>query len=348
MVFLENGIRIFNSTGALIGGATANLGNKLNNNGNNGIVLSGNSAGNTLQNNQIFENNFYGISTVDNSTNNLISQNAIYCNLLGGIQLTGGVNPNPPIIINLTNDTITGTADPFHLIELFLNIPETCSTINFCQGKTYIGSTVADGNGDWIFDVSGTNLTPGYLVSATAIEGFTHTSEFSTCLIIADSCFSAYELPMNASPCIGNPITADFTFANPSLATSPPINACAVDYDVKDLWFKIIVPESGNLLIRHNSLDSVESLVEVYEGDCLEGLTSILCDTLFQEANLLFITNQNAGATLYLRVWDAGNDDIGQIQLSAHELPLDLNQATICNGPDGSGERKPSDFIIPI
>lgn len=343
--FSGSAIVIHNATNALIGGATANLGNSLCQNGNYGILLSGTSNSSIIQYNQISENNFHGIATVDDAINNRISQNAIYCNRQGGITLTGG-NPTPPTINTSTNTTISGTADPHHLIELFSTSPSNCETDNFCQGKTYLGNITADMNGDWSFNASNANLLPGQLISATATDNLTHTSEFSTCVILANTCPSAYELTMNDAPCEGAPITADFTFATSSLVGNPPMNACAMDYDVQDLWFKVTVPESGNLLIRHKSLDSVETLVEVYTGDCQGGLTSILCDTLFQEPNILYLTSQASGTTLYLRVWDAGNDDIGQIQLSAHALPVDLNEAIICNGADGSGARKPSDFII--
>ncbi|MEM1121484.1 MAG: S8 family serine peptidase [Bacteroidota bacterium] len=344
--FVDNGLVVHDASEVTIGGDLPHLGNTLKNNGRDGLFLSGNTSSSTIWNNTISDNNFYGIRGSSSSSNHLITQNSIFCNRIQGIHLLGGSQPAAPLVEIANNQLILGQALPEQTIELFQNLPQDCETDNHCQATNFLGTVDVGGDGRWTFESQEAGLFPGHSIAATATENGENTSEISNCQVIGDSCRSAYELSVFDAPCSGTPIIADLTWANPSLATNFPVDACATDYDVRDLWFKVIVPASGNLLLRHHTLDSLETLVEVLSGDCEEGFISLSCDTLYQEANLVFITNRSEGETLYLRIWDDGNDEVGLFQLSAHQLPVDLNEATICDGQSGSGERKPNEFII--
>jgi|GEM_PF-4651593 len=144
-----------------------------------GAIGKGNLIGNNLG---------YGISVVGaKSTGNKLTQNSIFCNTNGGINLTdqngygigsGNLGYTAPIISTATNNSASGTAAPNDLIELFID--DSCPD---CQGKTYVGTTVADALGDWMF----TGQLSGTIV-ATATDTFGNTSPFSACAIVTNLC----------------------------------------------------------------------------------------------------------------------------------------------------------------
>ena len=108
-----------------------------------------------------------------------VSKNSLFCNgngiLLDWVLYT---RPKPFVAINKISATrVGGTSLPNSIIELFYD--DACPG---CEGKTYIGSTTADANGNWIYN--GNNS--GGIV-ATATDTYGATSEFSSATINTDS-----------------------------------------------------------------------------------------------------------------------------------------------------------------
>ena len=103
-----------------------------------------------------------------------ISKNSFFCNLKG-IDINWALpRPKPFIsIIELTSTQVAGKSLPKSIIELFYD--DVCPG---CEGKIYIGSTTADANGRWSYNV---NNTGG--IVATATDTYGATSEFSTATI---------------------------------------------------------------------------------------------------------------------------------------------------------------------
>ena len=107
-----------------------------------------------------------------------ISKNSLFCNG-AGIDIAWALQrPKPFVAINkVTSTQVGGNSLPNAIIELFYD--DACPG---CEGKTYIGSTTADANGNWIYNG---NNTGG--IVATATDTYGATSEFSTATLNTDS-----------------------------------------------------------------------------------------------------------------------------------------------------------------
>jgi titin len=207
----RNGIAIlFGSASNTIGGATPGEGNIISGNDEEGIYLS-ESSSNTVQGNSIGTdargvvsigngyravrvrngsmdnvigpdnimafNGFRGVSVEDPaSTGNQITQNSIYSNSLGGIGIFGGAQNGiaAPFITSTTLSSVTvsgGSSCPSCTVEVFSNL------VDERQGRTYLGSTTADGSGDWSLTVE---CISGNYLTATVTDITDGTSEFSS------------------------------------------------------------------------------------------------------------------------------------------------------------------------
>ena len=108
-----------------------------------------------------------------------ISRNSIFCNG-GGIapDLQQYNHPAPYVNITLlTTGIVGGTALPNSTIELFYD--DECTG---CEGKTYIGTTVTDNNGNWSYSLTATGA-----IVATATDTYGATSAFSIATINTDN-----------------------------------------------------------------------------------------------------------------------------------------------------------------
>ena len=123
-------------------------------------------------------NNGYGVFEFWCS-NITISRNSFFCNNIG-ITMNWLVPGRPQPFVNislLTAGQVGGTALPGSTIELFYD--DECPG---CEGKTYIGSTTADANGNWTYALTATGA-----IVATATDTYGATSMFSTATINADN-----------------------------------------------------------------------------------------------------------------------------------------------------------------
>ncbi len=103
------------------------------------------------------------------SLSNTVTANGIYRNTGKGILLMGGGNANlaAPVVVAVSATTVQGTACAGCRVEIFSDDED--------EGRTFEGSTVADGGGNWSLQVSAT----GPNVTATATDAAGNTSEFS-------------------------------------------------------------------------------------------------------------------------------------------------------------------------
>ncbi|MBN1991821.1 MAG: right-handed parallel beta-helix repeat-containing protein [Anaerolineae bacterium] len=114
-----------------------------------------------------------GIFVMENgSINNTLRQNRIYHNDDNGILLRDGGNQElfPPILTNVSTNTVSGQAPPNSTVEIFSDAED--------EGQYYHGSTSANASGNFTFTqasaFTGTNVT------ATATDNTGNTSEFSS------------------------------------------------------------------------------------------------------------------------------------------------------------------------
>jgi hypothetical protein len=126
---------------------------------------------------------------------NWLSENLIYCNSGIGINLTlsNGNNNNKPTpvltgVVVATN-TLSGTASANDYIEVFID--NACPT---CQGRTFLGSTSANGAGAWSFSNAAITSTNNLTATATDASGTNrNTSQFATCISTLPLQFVSFE-----------------------------------------------------------------------------------------------------------------------------------------------------------
>jgi hypothetical protein len=193
----------------VVGGATPEEGNLISGNGVNGVnmgdsgtmwnVVAGNYIGTDLSGtaalgnvadgvhidngarlnvigpgNIIAHNGESGVKVLGADTwGNTITANSIYGNAGSGIINSEGGNDElpPPMLIHVGTRIIRGTAPPNSKVEVFVD--------ELDQGRTFQGTTVADGEGTFTFTLA-VGALAGPKVTATAVDAEGNTSEFST------------------------------------------------------------------------------------------------------------------------------------------------------------------------
>jgi gliding motility-associated-like protein len=110
-------------------------------------------------------------------SNITISRNSFACNGIGITYNWLLTRPAPFVTINtLSAGSVGGTSLPESTVELFYD--DECPG---CEGKTYIGTTTADNNGNWTYGLTATGA-----IVATATDIYGATSPFSTATINTD------------------------------------------------------------------------------------------------------------------------------------------------------------------
>ncbi|THV58940.1 T9SS type A sorting domain-containing protein [Chryseobacterium candidae] len=178
---------------------------------------------------------------------------------------------------------------------------------------------------DLFSSLSLTGQTPGatLYISVSKYDDYTENGEFQ---------ISAYDLiPAandNCAEAISLSVGTDFssgaiTATNLTATTDGPTASCNSDA-VENVWFKVVVPASGKLMIETDQVaDSLfdDSVLTVYSGTC-GNLTEIDCndDKLQDLFSSLSLTGQTPGATLYISVskYD-DNTENGEFQISVYD-----------------------------
>jgi parallel beta-helix repeat protein len=125
-----------------------------------------------------------GVYVNTNSHRNLITYNKIYCNEQRGIERNGAGNDNlaAPVVIASLANSISGTADAGNTIHIYSNTTTDAGAWCDCEGETFIGTTTADGSGNWSFTHNlGLSVAEAASVSSTQTNPANSTSAFSSC-----------------------------------------------------------------------------------------------------------------------------------------------------------------------
>ena len=125
---------------------------------------------------------------------------------------------------------------------------------------------------------------------------------------------------------------ASFTNLNATESATDPIPNCGGTFAGGDVWFKIIVPPSGNLNITTNVGQILDGVMALYSGNC-NALLEIACDDDGgPNGSMPFIsaTGLTPGNTVYLRFWEYGNDNNGTFNIC-------VQTTAICNNGNASG-----------
>ncbi len=148
-------------------------------------------------------------------------------------------------------------------------------------------------------------------------------------LAVNDECTNSIQL-VNGSTFETNYITTTNYMATESIL---PDSACSLNFG-GDVWYKVTIPESGNLTIETRPVPGSvldKTYMEVLSGDCNNGLNVVACHN--GASNNYFakiaLTGQNPGETLYVSIWRNGGGPIstqGEFKLSAFDASVSTTQ----------------------
>ena len=260
--------------------------------------------------------------------------------------LPENITPEPIIEVASTGG-IMGVSMPGDTIEVYTFFRKESSSL--CQGLTYLGSTITDSFGQWKIIPSHDQITEFEEVTATGTDTSGNTSGFSNCMVVTENgnCYGAMEIPLNEG-CGRNTVRKDF-YNNFKYTSTIPNSHCNISYNGNDLWFKVTVPQTGNLFVRQDGRTTINPIVEVFEGSCNE-LNSIYCERIADYPYLFILKNKVPGSELFVRVWDENNSILDStsnaiIEFSAHVLTSDSSNWDLCLG---SGPKDAFSFILEL
>lgn len=104
----------------------------------------------------------------------------------------------------------------------------------------------------------------------------------------------------------------------------PPAPGCG-NYLGGDVWFSVTVPASGHLIFDTQTPSGglTDIAMAIYYGDCTTGLTLIECDDDDSDNGTYMPkidrTGLTPGATVYIRVWEYGNNSFGDFNFCVYE-----------------------------
>lgn len=128
--------------------------------------------------------------------------------------------------------------------------------------------------------------------------------------------------PANDEPCNAIPLTPDVscnfqTYSNENASSTQgvPAPGCA-NYQGGDVWFSVVVPPSGGMIINGEVGVVLDPALAAYTGSC-GNLTLLDCDDdsgpgLMPKLNLAGLT---PGDTVWIRAWEYGGDNNGTFGL---------------------------------
>ncbi|HKR04384.1 MAG TPA: T9SS type A sorting domain-containing protein [Bacteroidia bacterium] len=168
---------------------------------------------------------------------------------------------------------------------------------------------------------------PGAVVFIRFWEnGNNNNGTFNLC--IQDPC-GAGSAPANDNPCSATTITpgisCSYSTYNTNCATGTagiPNPACG-NYQGGDVWFKVTVPASGQLILDTDVGNILDGAMALYTAPTCSSaaFTEVYCDDDGSNNGLMpyIAVVQPAGTVLYIRFWDNGNDSKGTFKLCVYD-----------------------------
>ena len=173
--------------------------------------------------------------------------------------------------------------------------------------------------------ITSTGLTPGDTIYIRVWEyGNDNPGTFDICVSEPPGP-PANDDPCNAEPLSVNSPCSFSTYTNESATGSVgvPAPGCA-GYSGGDVWFSVTVPASGGIIIDTDTGVITDSGMAIYSGAC-GGLTLIECDDDDSSNGFgmssITRTGLTPGDTIYIRVWEFGNNNNGTFDICVTEPP---------------------------
>jgi hypothetical protein len=227
--------------------------------------------------------------------------------------------------------TFSGTASGFLVVRSLTATPIPLQPVN---GTIYTSANVSSLGAGVTFVQSGASTSISDLGLASGIQYFYFiyaynntscsggptyniagalTGNGTTIAGINDDCSSAIPLTVTSACSYST-----YTNAAATASTGVPAPGCA-NYLGNDVWFKAVVPATGILTVDTQTGVITDSGMAFYSGTC-GALTLIACDDDSSANGLMSsitITGQTPGTTIYIRVWEYGNDNNGTFGICA-------------------------------
>ena len=137
--------------------------------------------------------------------------------------------------------------------------------------------------------------------------------------------------PSNDNPCNAILLTASengacnfqqFTTQSALATPGVPAPGCA-SYQGGDVWFKVVVPCTGSIILDSDDGVITDGGMAIYTGTC-NNLTLVVCDDDGSANGLMpriSRTGLTPGDTLWVRFWEFGNDNPGTFSICAQVPP---------------------------
>lgn len=135
-------------------------------------------------------------------------------------------------------------------------------------------------------------------------------------------------LPVNSN-CVN--LSPSPTNVAATASAPPPVNPACGGFTGGDIWFRLVVPAGGNVTITTRSITSsafLDAGMAAYASSnnlCTGILTELACnddiDFPYNEMSELVLTGLPVGNTIFIRVWEGGNDLFGRFQICARITP---------------------------
>ncbi len=190
-----------------------------------------------------------------------------------------------------------------------------------CGSLTLIECDDDDGAGK-MPKINRTGLTPGSTVWIRFWEsGNNNNGTFGICLTTAPP----NDDPCNAVALTVNSICSYVQYSNenatPSVSPTPTAPGCG-SYSGGDVWFTATVPSNGTLVLNTQAGTVTDAAMAIYSGSC-SSLTLIECDDDDGVGNMPKIVRSGLtpGSTVWIRVWENGNNDNGTFSICATTTP---------------------------
>jgi len=264
---------------------------------------------------------------------------------IASLPYSSGSQTTCGMVNNLTSSNTTTCGSTSYLsdedvVYVFTPAVSGCITINLTASQTYSGLMLY--HGCPINGVGGTcvsnqqSSTAEKTMTAGVIAGETYylvidswTLNTPHCLDYTVSISTPSGGPANSNPCnavelpVGNSCSFN-SYTNECSGGSLVPNPGCAGYSGGDVWFKIFVPASGNIVIDTDDDVVTDGGMAIYSGADCNSLTLLACNDDGSENGympMISLSNQTPGAPLWIRFWEADNNNNGTFGICAYQMP---------------------------
>jgi|GEM_PF-1351030 len=170
------------------------------------------------------------------------------------------------------------------------------------------------------------------------------------CPSVNDDCAGAIDLDafVNLDSSCTITYTGSIMGATNSSDEVAPSSSCtnnSADPNPSDIWYTLTVPASGGFIYDNIVTPGLSSIVEVYTGSCgaLVALDPVNCTSSSSEKTFDGLT---PGETVYLRYWDYGSDDEGELEFCIKAIPTDTLDYYNLQAPVSGDIMTGDEFIV--